>query len=269
MTNQPTTQASRLNVTVLLLVSIIATFTNIAHADPLSQAREVESQTNVQSQRSQVVIDRDTKEINQLKTTIEQKQIELDNLTIYQQHLTGLVTSQSSELISLNQQIDDIKVTKQGIVPLMYHMLFALQEMVETDIPVRITSRYSRLNALNQLMKRADVSEAEKYRRILEAYQIEMDYGTKMGLYSGQITLKSSEVRQVDLLHLGRITLVARSMNNQQHWFYSKPQQQWTELNESQVSAVDQAFAIAEKKQAPTLLSLPLSLPINSAWEKR
>ncbi|MGF1762905.1 DUF3450 domain-containing protein [Aliivibrio kagoshimensis] len=254
---------------LLLLVSVTVMHMPPVYADSLSQARDIESQTNAESRQSQSVIDRDFKEIEQLKAQIEQKKVALNNLTLYQQHLANLVASQNSELSSLEQQIDDIKVTKQGIVPLMYHMLFALQQMIDTDIPVRITSRYERLDELNQLMKRADVSEAEKYRRLLEAYQIEIDYGTKMGIYNDEITLKNGEVRQVSLLHLGRIVLVARSMNNQQHWFYSKQQQQWNELNVEQVFSVDKAFAIAEKKQAPELLSLPLSLPVATHWENK
>ncbi|MCL7422819.1 MAG: DUF3450 domain-containing protein, partial [Methylobacter sp.] len=51
-------------------------------------------------------------------------------LTIYNRHLQDLLASQAQEKTSLEQQLKDIEVTKQEIVPLILHMLDSLEQFV-------------------------------------------------------------------------------------------------------------------------------------------
>lgn len=62
----------------------------------------------------------------------------------------------------------------------MYKMIDGLKNTVKNDKPLRAEQRYQRIEKLETMMTIANVSDAEKYRRILEAYQIELDYGTSL-----------------------------------------------------------------------------------------
>ena len=62
-------------------------------------------------------------------------------------------------------------------MPLMSRMIGALEEFVEVDVPFLIDERRRRVGNLLDIMGRADVTVAEKYRRLVEAYQIENEYG--------------------------------------------------------------------------------------------
>lgn len=249
-------------------LALLASFsTNSVAADELDQARAIERSSNTASQISQKKIDGDAESVFELKAEIERMEEQVSNLTLYRDHLQKLVTSQDQEVISLESQIEGIAQTRQGVVPLMYHMLGALEHIVLSDIPVREEARDKRLTDLGNLMARADVSDAEKYRRILEAYQIEMDYGTKLGAYKATIKVSSGETRQVEVLHLGRVVLVARSLDAKTHWRWSKPDYAWLNVSADQGLAINQAFAMAEKQQAPAMVSLPLALEIDKAWE--
>ena len=53
------------------------------------------------------------------------------------------------------------------------------------------------------LMDRANVSVAEKYRRLLEAYQIELEYGRTIEAYEGSFASDNGE-RSVTFLRVGR-----------------------------------------------------------------
>ncbi|MBJ6907612.1 DUF3450 family protein, partial [Vibrio cholerae] len=87
--------------------------------------------------------------------------------------------------------------------------------------PAGLGRRGPRAAKLDDLMTRADVADAEKFRRILEAYQIEMDYGTKLGIYQGKINLDANEKVEADVLYLGRVSLVARSLSGDKFWSWS------------------------------------------------
>ncbi|WP_051241334.1 DUF3450 domain-containing protein [Vibrio litoralis] len=253
-----------------ITLALLAISSFSAQADSLDNARSIERQTNQVAKNAQQKIDANSDQSFQLQAEVERLQDQVDNLSLYQTHLKKLVESQEAEKVSIDEQLTNIEETRQGVVPLMYHMIDGLQFSLEQGAPVRFASREKRLDELKTLMGRSDISDAEKYRRILEAYQIEMDYGSKLGLYEGQIKLNQDndgqdDTRQVDLLYVGKVVLLARSKDAQHAWLWSQAKQQWQEVPAEQKPGINQAYALANKQQAPSLLHLPLSVTQASA----
>lgn len=248
------------SVTTSLALSLAIASTS-SMAVGLDAAQSIQSKTNAASASSQKRIDASAEKTLTLKAEIEQLEEEVNNLQVYRQHLTSLVNSQQQEVMSLERQIDEIKSTRQGIVPLMYQMIDGLKQITAEDVPIKLEQRNQRIAKLEKMMVRADVSDAEKYRRILEAYQIELDYGTKLGLYQGQLTI-DGESRQADVLYLGRLSLVARSLNGNRFWAWDQNAKQWSEVDPSMKSELDKAFSMAAKQVAPSLITLPVSLQV-------
>ena len=249
--------------TSLALILATSASTTMA-ANSLDSAQSIQSKTNAASASSQKRIDVSAEKTLTLKAEIEQLEEEVKNLKVYRDHLTALVASQDQEVASLDSQIEEIKSTRQGIVPLMYQMVDGLKQIVVQDVPIKLEQRQERIAKLESMMTRADVSDAEKYRRILEAYQIELDYGTKLGLYQGQISV-NDESREADVLYLGRISLVARSLNGSKFWSWDQKSNQWLDVDASLKSELDKAFSIAAKQTAPSLITLPVSLKVAEA----
>ncbi|HGF7475841.1 TPA: DUF3450 domain-containing protein [Vibrio mimicus] len=231
-----------------------------AHAASLDQAQAIQNSTNQASAQSQQKIDRSAEKTLVLRAEIEQLNEEVKNLQIYRNHLQSLVVNQEQEMASLEQQTEEIKRTRQGIVPLMYDMIEGLEEWVAQDKLIRLTARQERIEKLKELMPRADVSDAEKYRRILEAYQIELDYGNKLGTYQAQIALSSARQVEAEVLYLGRLVLLARSLDGEQFWNWDAKQQSWQALSDANKSDLNAAYQLAQQQIAPTLLNLPVSL---------
>ncbi|CAE6952798.1 DUF3450 domain-containing protein [Vibrio alginolyticus] len=232
------------------------------HAENLNDAQAVQSKTNQASAVSQKRIDTSAEKALSLEAEIEQLQEEVSNLKIYRDHLTSLVESQNQEVDNLNEQIEQVAQTRQGVVPLMYHMLDGLKVIVANDKPIRKAQREERVAKLDAMMTRADVADAEKFRRILEAYQIEMDYGTRLGVYQGKIELSENEQIKADVLYLGRVSLVARSLSGETFWSWSQQDKTWEPLGSERKTELDKAFAMANKQIAPSMLTLPVSLTV-------
>lgn len=252
-----------------LVLTSLAVLSFSVSADALDNARNIEAQTNKDAVAAQNKINVNSDQSFQLQAEVERLQAEVDNLSVYQNHLKKLVASQEAEKVSIDNQLIEISETRQGVVPLMYHMIDGLQALIEQGVPVRFESRTKRLDSLKTLMGRADISDAEKYRRILEAYQIEMDYGSKLGVYEGAIQVSEQDSRQVDILYVGRISLIARSKDAQSAWLWSQADQQWQAIDAKQQVEINKAFAMATKQQAPSLLTLPLSLTDVSTQEAK
>ncbi|WP_325895305.1 DUF3450 domain-containing protein [Grimontia sp. NTOU-MAR1] len=238
-----------------------------AQATELDKAAAIETQTVKAAAVSQQRIDVSDEQAQFTKAEIERLQREIENLTLYRNHLKSLVENQEQEQASLNQQLTDIAQTRQGIVPLMYRMIDDLDVWVSQDLPIKPEQRQSRVDGLKTLMTRADVADAEKFRRILEAYQIELDYGAKLGTYQETLSLDGVD-REVDVLHLGRLSLVARSLNGDAFWFYEQSTAKWLPVDKRAYEAIQQAFDVAKKKQPPTLMALPLSISMSKGAEQ-
>ncbi len=242
----------------IALIAVMAS----SQATTLEQARSIENKSNTSSAMSQKKIDHSAQAALTYKIEIEQLQEEVKNLAIYRDHLASLVNNQQQEIQSLNGQIEMIKETRQGVVPLMYEMLAGLTKLVEQDKPINKKERQQRIAKLKHTMTRADVSDAEKYRRILEAYQIEMDYGVKLGRYQDQVAVNDNELIDVDMLHLGGISLLARRLDSSQYWSWNSHTSQWQLLDSSFYDDLAKAYDLANKKIAPSLLVLPVSLSL-------
>lgn len=181
----------------------------------------------------------------------------IENQKIYNQQLRDFVESQNEEITSLKSQIDRIDQTNEAVVPLLVSMLDTLKEFVRLDMSFLDEERKKRLRDLTAMMKRADVSTSEKYRRIMEAYQIEAEYGRTIESYKEEISVSGSS-RTVNVLRVGRLAVFAISLDHSESFRYNTQDKAWTSLDGEFASSILTGIKIAENKSAPTLLTLPL-----------
>ena len=258
-----------------LLAVAVAMSVSTHAADNLAQSRVINQTLTANAAASQNRVDQSAEQALLMQADIERLQEEVENLAIYRGHLANLVDNQQQELVSLQTQLQGIESTRQGIVPLMYNMLAELETIIANDQPIKHQQRGERLARLKALMSQADVSDAEKYRQILEAYQIEMDYGTKLGVYQGEIDISTGvdsnvakQTLTVELLHLGRVALLARSFDGQSYWQWQPQQQRWLTITTA-TADIDTAYKVAKKQLAPQLLTLPVALQPITTDSKR
>lgn len=246
-----------------IFISIsLASFSLQPFASDLSQANQTQLKTNQLSVQSQKKINQDAQQSMDLTNQISQLTEEIRNLEIYRSHLENLVSDQQQEQASLNDQIEQIKLTRQGIVPLMYQMLTSLELIIKSDKPINLKQRLTRLDDLKRLMTRSDVSDAEKYRRIVEAFQIELDYGNKLSLYRDTITIDGNHNIETEQVAVGRLALLARSFDQHNYWYWNSQQMKWETGDSADLQQINQVFDLAGKKITPSLLTLPVSLVV-------
>ncbi|MBT4765272.1 MAG: DUF3450 domain-containing protein, partial [Methylococcales bacterium] len=148
-----------------------------AQADVITESIAIDGKTNQAAAQSQKKIDKVSERTKVLLDEYRTVSHQIESLLVYNQHLRDLIESQRLEMDSIKQQLKEIEVTQREIVPLMLAMLDNLQKFVVLDLPFLTEERNQRVAELKKIMIRADVTNAEKYRRILEAYQIENEYG--------------------------------------------------------------------------------------------
>lgn len=224
--------------------------------------RAVETQAKTQRasaeiQRRVSALDDETREmLNEYRRTVAQT----DDLKSYNEQLARLVATQKIELADYERQFEDIEGTKRQILPLIVRMVDVLGELIEVDIPFLPEERHMRLEELRALLERPDVPTSEKYRRVTEAYQIELEYGHTIEAYEGEIE-RGGEKRTVAFLRYGRLGLYYMTLDGEKIGYWDKRADDWVELGNEYREPLDRAIRIARKQLPPDLTRLPVPAP--------
>lgn len=225
--------------------------------DAAIQAGGKNLQQEVQSQQRIDQLDDNTRAM--LEDYLQQSR-ELESAMSYNQQLQRLLDSQQRETISLQKQINDIDITQREITPLMLRMLSWLEELVEIDQPFLPQERRLRVAQLRELMDNAASGTGEKYRRILEAYHIEMEYARNIEAYRGEL-LDARGRRSVDFLRLGRVGLYYQTLDRGESGYWDVNHGRWQVLPASYNQRIRNGLRMAQKQTAPDLLRLPVPAP--------
>ena len=146
------------------------------------------------------------------------------------------------------------------IKPLMSRMLEALDEFVKLDVPFLLKEREKRVADLKTMMLRADVTDSEKFRRLLEAYEIENDFARNINAYKGNLVIEESE-RVVTFLRVGRVALVYLTQDGKEAGVWNQRKRQWESLPDEYRSSVKEGLRMAQTQAAPNLIRLPIFAP--------
>jgi len=183
---------------------------------------------------------------------------ETESLQIYNDNLQKVVTDQSNEIQSINRQLGGLEETNRGVVPLMLEMIDSLGQIVEADIPFRLEERRARVVRLREMMDQAEVTASEKYRRVIEAYQSELEFGRTTEAYSDALPTTG---QTVDFLRVGRTLLVYQTSDNSVTGWFNPTSRKFEELPERYRLEVKDGLAIAKNEKAPNLVMLPVPGP--------
>ncbi len=180
-----------------------------------------------------------------------------ENLKVYNDFLATLVADQQRQINSIQRQIDTLEDTRKGTVPLMFRMIDALEQFVKADIPLRTERRLERVERLRELMGRSDVQMSEQYRQILESYSIEVGYGSAVDAFQGSLQLNGQDMT-VDFVHVGRLSLMALSLDGNSGWVWNKQTSSWDELPGAYLTSVAQFIKMARREATLEMERVPL-----------
>ena len=201
------------------------------------------------------ITDQIDSKLQQFKTLMK----EIEGLEVYNTQLRKQINSQEQEMADLNSAIDEVSVVERQITPLMMRMIDGLAQFIELDMPFLPEERANRVADLRAMMDRADVAASEKFRRVMEAFQVEMDYGRTMEAYSGIHSIDGQE-RDVEFLRLGRTALIYQTRDASRQGVWNKQTRQWEELDSGYRTQITKGLRMAKKQLAPDLLMLPVAI---------
>jgi hypothetical protein len=225
----------------------------------LEPAVKKATEINQSAAKSQQKINSITDQIDNKLQQFKAINKETTGLDVYNGQLQKQIDNQMQEMENLNASIDGVSIIERQITPLMMRMITGLEQFVALDVPFLKEERSNRIAELNAMMDRADIAPSEKFRRVMEAYQVEMDYGRSLEAYSGLHTIDGQE-RDVDFLRVGRTALIYQTRDASLQGTWNKQTRQWEALSSSYRTQVTKGLRMAKKQLAPDLLMLPVAM---------
>ena len=247
-----------------LAVGAIAALALPAEADTLKDILQTEDKGNRFLAQSQRQIDDISDDTDQLVGEYRDVLTQIETLKIYNAQLDKLIGAQNAEMAGLNRQIEYVTVVERRIMPLVQDMIDSLGQFISADVPFLLEEREARFERLSALMGDSTVHTSERYRQVLSAFEIEGEYGRKVGTYQGEIEL-DGESKTVNFLHVGRIAFLYQTRAQDRSFVWDHTNGVWEELDSSYNARVYEAIQMARGSIQSDVVELPIFAPQEAA----
>lgn len=245
----------RTKVLLVALASCWIMFDAFAQTEKVNAAIGEQVKTEEAAKASQKRIEALDSETSKMLGDYRQMVAEAQSLKAYNAELAVQVQSQTEQVQAMSKQISEIETTSKEVLPMMQKMLTTLDQFVALDLPFLMEERTNRVAQLKEMMSRADVSTSEKYRRIVEAYQIEMEFGRTIEAYQGKIGDKT-----VDFLRAGRVSLMYQTLDGKETGYWDADTKAWV-IDNDYTDAIRAGLKVAKKQAAPDFISVAIHAP--------
>lgn len=221
--------------------------------DPVTQALDATVQINRAGAQSQQRVDKLDDETRRMLERYRAALWQEQQLSVYATQLGELLASQETEKQSLSRQIGEMDRVESELMPLMLRMLDNLEKFVKLDLPFLREERAERIASLRRMMADPAAGVAEKYRRMLEAFQVENDYGRSLGAERVE-----ADGKVIDVLRVGRVAMYGLTLDGEEAMVWDRKTGAWGELEDRFLPGIRRGLKIAREVAAADVLVLPM-----------
>jgi hypothetical protein len=252
--------------TVLIAAAVAAGsvmgFASVSQADEtLNAILKVGESKNAAAAKSQVKIDKLADETRALLTDYKTVNKQIDGLKVYNARLQKQIDNQLRRIADIENSISQVTVIQRQMTPLVIRMIDGLEKFVALDVPFHMEEREKRIAFLRGNLDRSDVTVAEKFRQVLEAYKIESEYGRKIDAYKGSVEIDGVD-RDVNFFRVGRIALLYQTTDTEVAGAWDQRSRSWVKLDNGEYrNAIMKGLRIARKEASIDVLNLPIAAP--------
>ena len=220
----------------------------------LTTAKSSTAASAASQQRVERLDDEADNSVREYRAVLQQT----DNIALFVAQQDIFLQSQKAEIASLNRQLGTVEQIKQGMSPMMLKMAAEIEDSIEADMPFNLAERRARVQRMKDTLADPDVSPAEQYRQVLNAFKIEVSYGQGIDSYEGAHPTRPGNV--VNFLRYGRVALVYMTKDESEIARYNLDTKSWDVLSGADGLSVRQAIRIARGEAAPGIVYAPVTV---------
>ena len=241
--------------TYIYLLSLLAFFAFSENTDIEEILSENENNFSLSEKSQSQVNDLSTEKDSLLaEWKVVVKQVE--GLKIYNEQKRRQLKAQEERMVTLAEQTRQVVVIQRQIPPLMERMADSLEQFVSLDAPFSLDERVKRINQVRATLSDPKVTASEQVRQVLEAYNIEREYGRTIETYEDAIIIDGEE-KVVNILRIGRLALMYQLKDQSQAGIWDSEQNDWVEVSGYRLPVRD-GIRMANKTAPLDLLAVPV-----------
>lgn len=224
-------------------VVVEASMENVLEVGRENQQLSAASQSRIDSTERQT-----DKIVNEYKVVAKQ----VEGLKLYNEQKRIQIKAQLELMDRLDDQLDQVVVMQRQIPPLAQRMLESLENFINLDTPFRIEERQNRIDLVRASLAKPKVTASEQVRQVLEAYNIEAEYGRKIDSYEATV-----EGKVVNILVVGRIGMFYQTKDETETGVWNNDSQSW-EIIDGYRRPVRDGIRMAKKLTPTDMLTIPV-----------
>ena len=233
---------------------MVVSISGILSSSDMESVLDVGRDNQLLSAKSQDNIDATERKTDKIVNEWKAVSKQVEGLKLYNEQKRIQIQAQLELMDKLDDQLVQVVVMQRQIPPLAQRMLESLESFIGLDTPFRIEERQNRIDLVRSSLAKPKVTASEQVRQVLEAYNIEAEYGRKIDTYES--TLQAGTV--VNLLVIGRIGMFYQTKDEQSRGRWNNETNSWDDLPGSYRKPIRNGIRMA-KKLAPTdMLMMPV-----------
>lgn len=168
-----------------------------------------------------------------------------------------ILTAYSVRLAELERKTKESERIRKELQSFLESVIMQLEGVIKRDLPFLVKERSDRLFSVKEALIQPDKPPAEKYRRVMEALQVETEYGRTVEVYNETIDLNGHKT-VVDILRLGRLSLFFQTPDSKVVGQYDRVTDKWVLLMSKYRRDINRAVEMARRERSIELVKLPI-----------
>jgi archaellum component FlaC len=241
----------------LALVFAGISVSGLAVSDQIQPLLDVGASRQVAEKSSQSKIDEMDEQTSVIVSEFKTVSKQIEGLRVYNAQMRQQIQRQEERLKEIDKTLKEAQVMQRQIPPFTRRMLAGIETSIELDLPVPVAERKERIALAKAALDNPTVSPAEGLRQVLEAFNVEAEYGRKIDAYKDSIVIEN-ELREGNILRVGRLAMVFQTADETQTHAWNNASRSWEELDNSYRNPTRRGLRIANKLATVDLMELPL-----------
>ena len=233
-----------------------------AHADEISEALDATLATQRAARESQQRVDKlaaETRALHDKRRAAEWRALQL---AAYAEQLEQEALAQEQRRDGIRAELARVASTGTGLLPLAERMLAELEAHVARDLPFLAPVRRKRIDEARALLADPKRGQAEKFRRVLDAWRSEFEYGYTIGAEDLATDCTGAPAQPPDAavgVRVGRVGFYCLGADGRSGARWDAVARRWIALDDGDaVEEVARAAAMARDKAPAGVLVLPV-----------
>jgi chromosome segregation ATPase len=218
--------------------------------EPVAQTFQLQQQAQAQADAWEAQRVKMVAEVERLQH--QQQQLQAEKML-----LTRQVDASRADIAELQRAIAESQHLTAQMQPLLQDTVQQLEKQVDHDLPFLAQERQARLQNLNVALADEKLSLGEKFRRVMEALQVEIEYGSNVDVTQRTLQLNGREVL-MNQVRIGRLAMFAQSLDGQRSVIYDLASQRWQAVASTYNREIGRAVEMGLKNRPVDLLTLPI-----------